>query len=170
MVISPISILGDGASSVSQLILEKNKLRARNPWYSDRLIEVDEKLLKRMQSSEIELDDILDRGVEVFLETESGLEFGGETIAIGDVLHKDFWSKAAQAVSAIPGLEFACVHMLIPYPDLAPDEQRWAVAKIDTSPPVGMFHFPWRGEPCNIVENVVKNLCLTERTIWLRSD
>jgi len=41
------------------------------------------------------------------------------------------------------------------------------IVKIDTDPSVAMFHYPWKGKPCDLVDIVVKELCLAQGTIWL---
>jgi D-alanine-D-alanine ligase-like ATP-grasp enzyme len=168
MAIEPTSVVGDGSSNVLQLIEEKNKMRTENPWYQDKLIPIDQSLEKQLRSAGYQLADIPAAGEKVFLEDEADLVLGGETISIDNILHDDFKEEAVQAVAAIPGLEFAFVHLIIPEPDQPSKDQRWIVKKIDTNPAVALFHFPWQGEPCNLVARVVSDLCLTNRTRWMK--
>ena len=167
LAIEPLSVIGDGTSTIAQLIERKNAQREKNPWFCNKLVNIDERLLKKLDSFDLQLDSIIEAGCIVSLESEVTLHIGGETASITSLLHSDFHKKAVEAVEAIPGLEFAVVHMVIPDPDKPAENQYWVVSRIDTNPSVAEFHFPLKGEPCNIVKRVVEDLCLTERTIWI---
>lgn len=164
--IERVHVDGDGQSSITELIEAKNSLRLQNPWYISNPINLDKHLLKRLDSAGFKPEDIPEEGQRIYLETETGLEYGGETVNMERFLAKGFETKAEEAVKAIPGLELAYVHMIAPCPDVSPDQQRWVVTGIDTRPEVGMFHFPWKGKSFNITERVVTDLCLTEKTKW----
>lgn len=163
--LEPISIIGDGLSSIRQLIEEKNQWRRKNPFYAHRLIE--EKMIKhRIKKEGYVMEDVLAIGERVVLESDVQWKLGGETTGIFSSLHPGFCQKAVEAVVSIPGLEYAVVYMVIPYPTQDPYQQSWVIKKIDTEPDVAMFHFPFKGEPCNLVERVVHQLCLKKRTKW----
>lgn len=168
IIAEPVTVCGDGISTVEQLIEKKNEERALNPYYSEKLIAAENHLNQRLALSDRGLNTVMDRGESLILESPFGLEFGGETASIEGLLHADFKEKAVQAVSAIPGLEFAVVQMLIPDPEGPAEGQRWAIYKIDTRPATAAFHFPGRGKPCKLAGVVVSELCLTERTRWLK--
>lgn len=166
LAIVPTSIKGDGKTTIENLIENKNILRRLNPWYMDKTIDVSEALYELKEKVEYSQQDVLADGEILCLESSADLRYGGETVAIDGYLNNDFKVKAVQAVEAMPGLDFAFVHMFIPYPDQQADEQRWVVSKIDTSPNIAMFHYPWKGEPVDLAKKVVKDLCLSERTRW----
>ncbi|EEG77527.1 acylphosphatase [Dethiobacter alkaliphilus] len=167
LLIEPPNIIGDGVSSIAHLIQKKNAARALNPFYCNKPIVIDKKVLKRLHVLGYQIYDIPAEGEKVYLRREQMMELIGDTIGISDFLHQDFKDKAAKAVEAIPGLEFAVVHMKIPQPNEPQDNQDWVIAKIDPSPDVAMFHFPWKGEPINLTEKVVTELCLAGRTKWV---
>ena len=166
LAIEPTCIKGDGKTSIENLIENKNIIRRRNPWYMDKAIDNTEALYKLKEKVEYSQQYVLADGEMLYLESSADLRYGGETVAINSYLHNDFKDKAVKAVEAMPGLEFAFVHMIIPYPDQCANEQKWVVSRIDTNPNVAMFHYPWKGEPDDLAEKVVKELCLTERARW----
>lgn len=168
LILEPAYVLGDGKSSIEELIKNKNRLRANNPWYSSRLIKVNKTLDKILRLQNKEITDVPAKGEKVFVESDMAFEWGGETIECNDIIHKDFYEKAVQAVEAMPGLEFAEVYLRIPCPELAPERQTWAIIRIDTKPSVAKYHFPWKGKPYNLAGKVVDNLCLTDRTRWVK--
>lgn len=168
LIVEPLSVCGDGLSTIKQLIEKKNRERSQNPWYSENPVVVEGHLKRRLKLMGKKLDSVLSSGEKVLLESAVGLEYGGETVNIDGILHADFKEKAVQAVSAIPGLEFAVVQMLIPQPEKPAEGQRWAVYKVETKPDAAMFHFPGKGAPQGLAGRVVSELCLTDRMKWLK--
>ena len=163
----PIRVQGDGISSIAQLVEKKNRNRKKNPWYLDKPLIIDKIMLKSIKKAGYQIDDVPPLGKIINLESETLLELGGEAIGIDELLHEDFKKKAVQAVSSIPGLEYAVVDMVIPCLDAPETEQNWAITKVHTSPDAARFHFPWKGKPSNLVRLVVDKLCLTDRTKWI---
>lgn len=166
--IEPVGITGDGGSTIKQLIDEKNRLRRQNPYYKDKMIIVDEAFTERLERSGVQSTDRLPKGQSLLLESRACLELGGETIAAGDYLHDDFRIKAVEAVEAIPGLNFAFVHMVVPRPERPAGKQDWIISGVETEPLAALFHFPWKGSPCDVVGQVVTNLCIGGHTIWIK--
>jgi len=158
MIIEPTCLKGDGRNSISNLIEQINNLRKQNPWYNNRLMIIDNELTKYLESLGYHLDYVLPIGEKVCIIDRD--PWNGETIVIDNLLHSDFKEKAVEAVKAIPGLEFAFVHMIVPYLDKPADLQNWVVTRIDTTPPVAAFHYPWKGKSCNLVGEVVNKLGL----------
>ena len=168
IIAEPLGISGDGVSTMEQLIEEKNKERAFNPWYKENPVIIEDRFMEYLKQKAMAPDTILKKGKQILLESAVGLEYGGETASIGDLLHADFKEKAARAVAAIPGLELAVVQMLIPCPEKPAGGQRWAVYKIDSRPNMAPFHFPGKGTPLNLAGRVVSDLCLTDRAKWIK--
>lgn len=170
LVYEPLNIAGDGFSSIRVLIQRKNEARLQNPYYLNKQIVINEQLIDVLNYNYHSIDDILDDEKKLFLEDYILLEQGGETIGVKELLHQDFYEQAEKVISAIPGLEFAQVNMIIPRPDLPESEQRWVVYRINTCPSIAEFHYPMKGVPFNLAECVVDELCLTNRTKWIKSN
>lgn len=154
--LKPIEFIGDGSSKIIRLIEKKNDLREKNTYYQNKKIVVNKVLIKNLKSKGYGVNDILEPGEILCLGSESTLEQGGETRSAFRDLHESFYFNAIRAVKVVPGLEFACVNMIIPDPMLPADQQEWVIKKIDTKPSMAMFHFPWEGEPQNIAEVILK--------------
>lgn len=168
LALEPVAIVGDGQSTIANLIETKNRLRKENPCYRDEPIALEKALLKRLKRDGYSLHSILEEGKRLRLESAPRFQIGGETANIDPLLHRDFYGKAIEAAQVFPGLLFAVVHMSIPYPTEPPYSQRWVVDKIDTNPSVAVFQYPWRGEPCHLARRVVDGLCLAkDGTIWI---
>lgn len=168
LVAEPLSVCGDGVSTIKQLIAKINRERSQNPWYRENLVADEGHLKRRLKLADMQLDTVLGKGENILLESVVGLEYGGETINVNELLHADFKKKAVQAVSAIPGLEYAVVQMLIPQPEKQAEGQHWAIYRVETKPDAAMFHFPGKGTPQALVGEVVSKLCLTDRIKWMK--
>lgn len=164
----PASLSGDGEQTLARLIEIKNEARLLNPWYRDKLLPDAGHFEELFKAAGYRPDDILPQGERLSLESEALLELGGEAVGLKNYLHRDFEDRAVEAVRAIPGLELAFVHLVIPRPAEAAANQRWAVKRIETRPAPASFHFPWKGEPHNLVEKIVDRLCLSGRTLWMK--
>jgi hypothetical protein len=162
------SLYGDGVFTVRELIKEKNRKRAQNPWYKEKPIAISSDLKRRLKLNDMDLDTVPGKGIKVPLESTVGFEYGGETANATGLLHDDFRGKAVEAVEAIPGLEFTVVQMLIPQPGQPASGQRWAIYSLDTKPDVAMFHYPGKGEPIDLAGRVVEDLCLAGRVRWMK--
>lgn len=166
LVLAPVSIVGDGVSTIAELIEEKNSLREKNPWYRGHPIP-SSRVESRVTSAGYTLADILPFEEKMPLESAPRFQIGGETANISTILHDDFKERAVEAVQVFPGLSLAVVHLIIPFPGQPAGNQRWVVEKIDTEPAVAAFHFPWRGEACLLADRVVEDLCLADETKWI---
>lgn len=155
IVVEPVSIIGDGQSTILQLIEEKNRLYRENPYYRERPIQVED-TLKDWKVKDRTLKDTPEIGERIFLESRATKTLGGEATGLSHLLHKDFLKKAVQTIDVIMGLEYAVVKMILSNPGESPRRQRWVVYGIETDPSIGLFHFPWRGEPLTIAHKVVR--------------
>lgn len=162
----PLSLCGDGERTLTRLLEEKNAARQMNPWYRSKSLPAAGYFEKRFAAAGCRPEEVPPRGKVIALESEAVLELGGESVGLEGDLHRDFKDLAVEAVGAVPGLELAFVHLIVPRPAEAASTQRWAVKRIDPRPAAASFHFPWEGRPHNLVERIVTELCLTERTLW----
>ena len=162
----PLSLCGDGERTLTRLLEEKNEARLMNPWYRSKPLPAAGYFEKRFSAAGCRLEEVPPRGKVIALESEAVLELGGESAGLEDELHRDFKDLAVKMVEAVPGLELAFVHLIIPDPAEAAAVQRWAVRRIDPRPAAASFHFPWAGRSHNLAKKIVTELCFTERTLW----
>lgn len=165
---TPVTVVGDGHKTISQLVEDKNHTRRNNPLYRHHLLSLKNKesleTLKRLQLTP---KTVIAQGVHVELEDRVEMHLGGETSSISESLHADFFSAANQAVNCIPGLEFANVHLIIPDYRKPALGQKWVVSGISTDPSIAEFHFPLQGRGRNVAECVAKKLCLDGNMLLL---
>ena len=88
LIVEPLSLCGDGVSTIKKLIEKKNRERAQNPWYRENPIVIKGDLKRRLKLIGMNLDTVPGSGEKILLESAVGLEYGGETINAAGLLMK----------------------------------------------------------------------------------
>src|SRR5829696_6950562 len=105
----PAYVVGDGASSISQLVSEKNKRRKNNPRL--RISEI--KSFDQLELDGRSLDEVPAESEYVRLSTVSNISKGGENVAVLDHLHPSIIAIAEKSFHAIPGATLLGLDLLI---------------------------------------------------------
>ena len=139
------NVIGDGNSTVLQLIKNKNNERLKNPYLENYLIPVDIRQLDLLLKNNINLNDIPKKGELVLLRSQSNLSAGGDSIDVTDSAHPDFHAIAIKAIQSIPGIEYGGVDIITPDITIKPTESNYIVSEVEFSP-APLAHFPFIGE------------------------
>ena len=140
------SVVGDGASTIRQLIDAKNAMRRRNMYLRAYPIPTDLHSLSRLKRSGKSLRHVPGKGELVTLRDQSNLSMGGDSIDVTDTCHAGFKEVAARAVRTIPGLEYAGVDLLVRDITSEPQPGAYIVSEVEFFPgPVA--HYPVEGTP-----------------------
>ena len=132
---SPPSLLGDGQSTVEELISKLNRHRAeRAGWAGLTFVKVDLDMLIALRRKGLALSSVPDRGVPVRLKSTPGANgaLDNETMA-PDALSPDLVAEAAIAVAAT-GLRLAGVDVITPRPDRSLIDAGGAVIEVNATP------------------------------------
>lgn len=139
------NVVGDGKSTILELIDQKNELRKQDRDLMNFLIPTDTEKLNRLSSNGLTLQSVPDEGEIVILRNESNISSGGEGIDFTDTVHPDYKELAIKAVQSVPGLYYAGVDMIVEDITSQPNGNNHVVTEVEFSPgPVSMF--PWKGE------------------------
>ncbi|QQD85649.1 hypothetical protein [Jeotgalicoccus sp. ATCC 8456] len=139
----PAHIIGNGKSTIKELIENKNLLRSKNPYLRKLLIKIDNQTIKFLESQNLSCDSVLENNKIIFLKTSSNLTQGGDNIEISTLVSDKMKVIAEQSVQAIPGINSAGVDIL--YNSF--EDQEPIVLEINTSANYKMHQFPLRGIP-----------------------
>lgn len=145
----PPRVVGDGASSIRQLIAMQN---ARKP---ERIGDIavnreHERFLERLGFT---LDSVLPLGAVVALTHRTGRLFGGRTRELLGSEHpklRAYLEKAAQLIGA-PVVGF---DLIVPDPERDPDEQQWGIIEANSLPYIDIHYLPLEGEPSIVARDV----------------
>lgn len=108
----PANVVGDGVSTVDELIAAKNRERRKNPFLSGGLITTDYEVMGMLAQSGYELESVPGHGERVSLRQKANASAGGDVMDVTDSLPQRLQDAAVAAVAAVPGLPAAGVDLL----------------------------------------------------------
>lgn len=143
------AVVGDGESTIEQLILEKDKNRP------DRVEQVliNDELKSHVERAGFTLDEILPVGINLPLTHRTGRLFGGTTREMLSLLHPSFipfLEKAARVVD-LPVVGFDCI---VPDPTEDANAQKWGIIECNTLPFIDLHYYALEGKPKNIAGKI----------------
>ncbi|MVT27462.1 ATP-grasp domain-containing protein [Nesterenkonia alkaliphila] len=151
----PANVIGDGASTVSELIEEKNRLRteSQNPVHYQ--IPVDEVVTRELGKQQLNLDVVPEQGRQVWLRPNSNVHSGGDGVDATDDLSPEEVELAENVARAIPGLRLAGIDMLLPREGQGSEPY---VLEVNSTPMMTGHHFPWVGQSRDVAEILVASM------------
>ncbi|MDX8527024.1 hypothetical protein RFM68_21220 [Mesorhizobium sp. MSK_1335] len=153
----PPTLLGDGKSTVGQLIEAKNELRTNNPHLGKRPIFVDDYRKLILASQGFNLDSIPPKGQAVVVDWKSNASTGGETRGITDLVHPSMKRIAERVARAIPGLHVGGVDILARDHTSKADPENYIVIEANTLPDLGLHLFPMYGRSVNVCKLIAES-------------
>lgn len=151
----PPTIVGDGTSTVRELIIAKNEERRRNPHLVSRPIYLDRARLARLAEHGMTPLSVLPEGAEHIIDYRAGFSGGAESADVTDDVHPSYGEIAAAAVRAIPGMVVAGVDMLIADPAQPATADAYIIVEVNCQPGIGSHHFPVHGTPRNVAGAII---------------
>lgn len=139
-------VVGDGNSSVSDLIRQKNDARAVHPTLHTYPIPTDIEVLDALRESGHGLDYVPAPDEVVILRWTSNLSGGGDSVDCTETIHPGFREISVRAVEAIPGMGYLGVDIIASTVRDAPTRENHVVTEVETSPGP-LTDFPVEGEP-----------------------
>jgi hypothetical protein len=156
----PANVVGDGSSTVAQLVDRKNAVRASNPH------------LRRYKLVAHERPgDVPDSGEVVRLDPWNRVSFaaGADSVDLTDVVHPSYLDLAGKAEFAIPGLGLSGVDIIAADFTKPATADNYIIVEINSRPAIGSHHFPWKGEPRDAAGAIVSAVMEPE-IIYLDED
>src|SRR5699024_6093959 len=144
----PANVIGDGVSTIEQLIKSKNKIRQENPYLQTKLIKIDDEINEYLSKRKKRITDIQNKNEVVYLKGKSNISTGGDPIDVTDVLTKEMKESAIVAINSIPGLTHAGVDIIV-------FENKAYVIEINATAGIVLHLFPLEGEPRNVPEKIM---------------
>lgn len=145
----PPRIVGDGRSTVSELIARQN---ASKPDRVQNIVLTPEhrRFIARLGYAE---SSVLPMGVVLALTQRTGRLFGGFTRELFGKEHPKLRAYMERAASALdtPLVGF---DLIIPDPESDPDMQRWGVIEANSLPYIDLHYLPLEGTPTNVAASV----------------
>ena len=147
------SVVGDGKSTINELIDEKNK----EPWHflTGTPVKKDEPVVEYLKLQGYDFNTILKKDKRVFLRTNSNCSTGGESIDYTDIMPAKFKKIAEKAAKAFEA-KICGVDIIID--DLEKDD--YSIIEINDNPGYSINEWPYEGRGEKIGISILKLLDL----------
>ena len=155
----PAYVIGDGSSTILQLIEEKNERRESDRFLRKRRIKPEEMNLQaKLKADGRSLDMVPDVGQSILLSSISNVGHGGETANLTDLVSDEIKETATAAVRAIPGLTTGGVDVMAETLDTSNPR----VIEVNSFPHAFLSIYPTYGESVNPLDMYLRS--------WLSRD
>lgn len=133
------SVVGDGKSTIKELITEKNK----EPWHflTGTPVKMDEPVVEYLKLQNYTFDSVIPEGKRVFLRTNSNCSTGGESVDMTPIMPNQFKKIAEKAAKAF-NAKICGVDIIIN--DLEKNE--YAIIEINDNPGYSINEWPYEGK------------------------
>src|SRR5699024_6964072 len=107
------NVIGDGKSTIKELIRQKNQEKKDTLLYKSSLIKIDRELANFLTTQDLTIDSVIEAGKRVFVKSKNNVTAGGDPIDAMDELSDYAKEVAVNAAKAIPNLPQAGVDVMI---------------------------------------------------------
>jgi cyanophycin synthetase len=156
---TPAAVIGDGKSTIQQLIDQVNSDPRRGYGHEKTLtsIKVDEVTENIFRDKNFTLDTVLEKDYELWLKPTANLSTGGTATDVTDTVHPSN-IVMAERIARIIGLDICGIDIMAP--DLRDPiaENGGAVLEVNAAPGFRMHLDPTSGLPRNVAEPVIDML------------
>ena len=143
----PANVIGNGESTIEELVSEKNKDPLRGKGYKTplekiKLGEIEEMFLKNQGLS---FKSIPKNGEKIYLRENSNISTGGDSIDFTDKIHPSYKEVALKAAKAVKAL-ICGVDMVIDNIEEEAKEKNHGIIELNFNPAIHIHCFPYKGE------------------------
>lgn len=146
----PANVIGDGKSTIKELIKKKNKLREKNPFIFDRPIKIDKKLTEFLSEQQLTLESVPKKDERIFLRPQGAYLKERDPVDITDSMPDKIKQIAVKAMKSIPGLTHCDVDMIV-----NEETGEGYVNEINSRPQISNHLFPIEGEARDIPKEII---------------
>ena len=144
----PPFVVGDGSSTVSELLACSLEARSRNAYLQKFQVSVDDRILL---TQGLDLETRVEDGQVVFLNGTNNVSQGGYSIDTVELLSDDFKRLAIDAVRAVPNLKIAGVDLIARN---FKREDAYLI-ELNADAAIWLHHFPSYGQPRSVASRIL---------------
>ena len=156
---TPASVIGDGKSTIQQLIDKVNEDPRRGYGHEKVLtsIKVDEFTEKILKEKNLSLNSVLKKDEELWLKPTANISTGGTATDVTDLVHPDNIFMC-ERIARIVGLDICGIDIMTPDLSQPISDIGGAVLEVNAAPGFRMHLAPTEGLPRNVAEPVINML------------
>ncbi|WP_159619797.1 hypothetical protein [Ruania rhizosphaerae] len=148
----PANVVGDGRSTIAELVAAKNELRSQSDYLRHQPIILSEEKDRFLAHQGLTPASILPAGQRVLLHHVANLSAGGDSYEVHPFLHPEITALAERAASFFSSSLHAGVDILLERLDAPLDEQRAVVCEVNLNNEMPMHVYPMYGTPVPLDE------------------
>lgn len=137
----PLSIVGDGKSTVAQLLSKKQALFAKSG-RDTKINQKDFRILQKLKRQHFSMDSVLKKDQQIFLLDNANLSTGGDAIDVTEDINPGF-KKIAINLTKDMGLRFCGVDILVAG-DIKEAPGKYCILEVNSAP--GLDHYVLSGK------------------------
>ena len=144
------NVIGDGESTVRQLINQKNIERAKLPSLTNRKIKIDDELKNMLRREGYNLNSVIPDGELVYIKSKNNVSAGGDSIEVTDGLSDNIKKIAIDAVNSFDDLPQCGVDMMV-------DEENdtGVIIELNTRAHITQHLFPMKGQAKDVPSDLI---------------
>ena len=154
----PANIVGDGISTIQQLVEKKNSDEKRGePHQKDFTLYktiIDETTMKLLAEKNYNLQSIPKIDEAIYLQKNPFLKLGGDLLEVTGRVHRDN-IQLFKDIAKFFDIRLVGIDFLIPNISSSWQDQKCAVLELNSVPCIEMHHFPTSGAPQNVASSLV---------------
>jgi cyanophycin synthetase len=152
----PPVIVGDGVSTISELIDQMNK----DP-YRDRFrgfpVKIDDEISARLSQAGVTTEDVLDQGREIVLRLRANVSTGGTPRDVTTQVHPEVRAMAERAAKAVQ-LTVAGIDYLTTDIESSPVDTGGVIIEVNARPGLDIHVWPHAGKSQDVGGSLIKHL------------
>lgn len=152
MMRKPAYVVGDGHSSIGQLIDQYNAQPGVGPTLPLNPIVRDLELQRHLSLQHLDEHSVPARGARVVLRKNANVSTGGRSFECAERVHPEF-KKLAVAIARMLQVRFCAVDLIAP--DIR-EFKKFAVLEVNTRPGLDIHEKPYRGKPFALTEALLR--------------
>ncbi|WP_129669064.1 hypothetical protein [Phytoactinopolyspora endophytica] len=141
---TPAQVIGDGRSTVAELVEEKNAARQDNPHLRGHTVPV------RGDPHHVPAS-----GERVVLDDRGGFSSGADSVDLTDTAHPSYLDLAGRAELAFPQLGLSGVDIIASDYTRPATPENHVIVEVNSRPAIGAHHFPAHGTPRDAAKAIV---------------
>lgn len=142
----PANVVGDGHSTIRQLVAEKNRDPLRGEGYVKPLekIKIGEVEQDYLLTQSLTPESIVEEGRTVYLRNNSNISTGGDSIDTTDEIPEFYKQIAVQAAQAV-GARMCGADIIINNLNTVPTKDSYSVIELNFNPALHIHNYPFHG-------------------------
>ncbi len=156
---TPAKVIGDGRSTINQLIEKENcnPQRGEGAEYVLAIIKIDDHTKKILSDKKLTLESILPENQTLFLKDTANISMGGTATDVTDIIHPEN-KFMAERIARIFNLDICGIDLVASRIDQPIKRGTGAVIEVNAGPGLRMHSNPQKGIPRNVAEKIVDML------------